>query len=251
MTSVMGLTLALVVAAASVGAIHTVAPDHWVPFVALARAQRWSSARTALVTGLCGLGHVTVSAVLGLASAWFGLELIQAFGRRLEAVAGVLMIGFGVVYALWSVHARLRGGWHAHPNGHVHWHRGSHSHGHLNHPGHRDQREQAFPASSVRPVVCASDRPRMTAWALFLVFSADPCVAVIPLIFAAAPLGWASVVPVVAAYEVATIGTMITLVLPARAVASAAGGGWADRYGDALAGGVIAATGLVVAGFGW
>ena len=92
----------------------------------------------------------------------------------------------------------------------------------------------------------------MTAWSLFLLFSADPCVAVIPLIFAAAPLGWASVLPVVGAYEVATIGTMIALVLPARALAKTNHPGtWADRYADALAGGVIAATGLAVFGFGW
>ena len=223
----MNLTLALVMAAAGVGSMHTVAPDHWVPFAAVARAERWSARRTALVTALCGLGHVTVSASLGLASAWLGLELVQALGQRLEAVAGVLLIGFGVVYGLWGVHTSVRGGWHEHGHGHLHWHRGPHGH---SHPG----------------------GARMTAWTLFLLFSADPCVAVIPLIFAAAPLGWASVLPVVATYEVATIGTMIALVLPARAVASTNHPGrWADRYADALAGGVIAATGLAVVGFGW
>ena len=223
----MNLTLALVMAAAAVGSMHTLAPDHWVPFAAIARAERWSARRTALVTALCGLGHVTVSAVLGLASAWLGLELVQALGRRLEAVAGVLLIGFGVVYGLWGVHTSLRRGWHEHGHGQLHWHSGPHGH---SHPG----------------------GSRMTAWTLFLLFSADPCVAVIPLVFAAAPLGWASVLSVAGAYEVATIGTMIALVLPARAVASTSHvGGWADRYADAFAGGVIAATGLAVVGFGW
>lgn len=33
------------------------------------------------------------------------------------------------------------------------------------------------------------DGGAMTAWTLFLLFSADPCVAVIPILFAAAPLG--------------------------------------------------------------
>ena|SRR5437660_698770 len=41
---------------------------------------------------------------------------------------------------------------------------------------------------------------------LFLVFTADPCVAVIPLIFAAVPLGWPTTLAVIAAYDVATIG---------------------------------------------
>jgi hypothetical protein len=58
---------------------------------------------------------------------------------------------------------------------------------------------------------------KMTAWSLFVLFSAEPCVAVIPLLFAAAPLGTAPTVGIVLLYEAATIGTMIALVLPARA----------------------------------
>ena len=91
---------------------------------------------------------------------------------------------------------------------------------------------------------------RTTAWALFGLFSADPCVAVIPLMFAAAPLGWASTLAVVAAYEAATIGTMVALVLPAASVARSVKVAWADRYGDALAGGVIAAVGVAVVSLG-
>ena len=90
----------------------------------------------------------------------------------------------------------------------------------------------------------------MTGWTLFLLFSADPCVAVIPLMFAAAPLGWTRTLAVVAAYQAATIGTMIALVLPARAVAGTVRGAWADRYGAVLAGGIIAAVGAAVVSLG-
>jgi nickel/cobalt exporter len=55
----------LALAAVTVGSLHSLAPDHWVPFAALARAERWSTGRTAWVTLLCGLGHVTVSVLLG------------------------------------------------------------------------------------------------------------------------------------------------------------------------------------------
>ena len=226
----MELTLALVLAAATVGAFHTVAPDHWVPFAVPARAERWSAARTALVTALCGLGHVTASVTLGLAAAFLGLEMVRRFGQRLETVAGVLLIAFGVVYGLWGLHRRLDAGWHDHGDSHPHWHHHRQAHRH-DHTG-------------------AHER-RMTAWMLFLLFSADPCVAVIPLMFAAAPFGWRHTLAVVAAYELATIGTMIALVLPARAAATSVGGAWADRYGDALAGAAIAMVGVVVVSLGW
>ena len=66
----MPLTLTLVLAAIAIGSVHTLAPDHWLPFAALARAERWSTRRTAVVTAGCGLGHVTVSVALGLLAAW-------------------------------------------------------------------------------------------------------------------------------------------------------------------------------------
>ena len=223
----MNATLALAVVAASIGALHTLAPDHWVPFAALARAERWSARRTAAVTAACGLGHVTVSVALGLISLVLGLELMRAVGEHLERIAGLLLIGFGLLYGLWGLHRAMRDRMHARLHGVLPPHQ--HSHGrHHHHHAHEGE-------------------GRRTAWTLFVLFSADPCVAVVPLMFAAAPLGWVSTLLVVLAYEVATIATMVGLALPARAAASTVRGAWADRYGDALAGGIITAVGVFVA----
>ncbi|HZT75896.1 MAG TPA: hypothetical protein VFA27_04510 [Vicinamibacterales bacterium] len=225
----MNATVALVAAAVSVGSLHTLAPDHWLPFAALARAERWSRARTAGITALCGLGHVTASVALGLLALLFGLELLQTFGHRLESVSGLLLIGFGVAYGGWGLHRTLAA--RAHDRAHAH----GHTHAHL--IGHRH----------AAAITDSGDGHRaLTAWSLFLLFSADPCVAVIPLLFAAAPLGWTSTLAIAAAYELATIGTMVVLVIPTREAAGRLAGAWADRWGDALAGGVVATVGLAV-----
>jgi len=221
-------TLGLAVVAATIGALHTFAPDHWVPFAALARAERWSARRTAAVTAACGVGHVTVSVALGLISLLVGLELMRAVGEHLERIAGLLLIAFGVVYGLWGLHRAMRDRIHARLHGVLPPHQHSHSGHHHHHPPYEGE-------------------GRRTAWTLFVLFSADPCVAVVPLMFAAALLGWISTLLVVLAYEVATIATMVGLALPARAVASTVRGAWADRFGDALAGGIITAVGVFVA----
>jgi nickel/cobalt transporter (NicO) family protein len=212
------LTWLLVAGAVTIGSMHTLAPDHWVPFAALARAQGWSRARTARITALCGFGHVTVSALLGLLALFFGLELLKVVGERMEAVAGLLLIGFGLVYAIYGL--RRTAGTHVH----------GHHHAHFDH---------------------VHDGHRMTPWALFVLFSADPCVAVIPILFAAAPLGALPAALVVGAYEIATIATMVALVLPAAAAAKRVTGHWVEHYGDAAAGAVIASVGLLVAVLGW
>jgi hypothetical protein len=227
----MGATLALAAVAAGIGSLHTLAPDHWVPFAALARAERWSNRRTAAITAACGLGHVTVSVGLGLVSVWVGVELMRAIGEQLEQLAGLLLIAFGVAYALWGLHRAVRDRIHER----LHDVLPTHEHAPL---GSRHHHHHHF-----------ETRGR-TAWALFLLFSADPCVAVVPLMFASAPLGWRATLAVVVAYEAATIATMVGLAVPARAAASTAHGQWVDTYGDALAGGIITVVGVVVAVMG-
>jgi len=209
---------ALALTAATVGSLHSLAPDHWVPFAAVARARGWSAGRTTRVTLACGLGHVTVSVALGLLGLWLGLGVLEAFGRRMESVAGLLLIAFGLAYGAWGLRRALGRRLHGHRHAcydHVH------------------------------------DPSQVTAWSLFLLFSADPCVAVLPLMLAAASLGAAPVVAIALIYEAATLATMVLLVLPARAGARVLRATWLDRYGDAAAGGLIAAVGLVVAGLGW
>ena len=95
------------------------------------------------------------------------------------------------------------------------------------------------------------DPSRVTVWTLFLLFSADPCVAIIPLLFAAAPLGGVNTGLVVLTFLLSTIATMIALVLPARAGAQVLRGRWLDRWGDAAAGGTIAMVGVAVSLLGW
>jgi len=136
-----GLFATLALAAVTVGSLHTLAPDHWVPFAALSRARGWSAGRTARITFACGFGHVTVSALLGLLGLAFGLTMIRTFGERMEAFAGLLLIGFGLVYGIWGL--RKAAGRKLHGHAHAHY---DHVH----------------------------DASRTTAWTLFLLFSADP-----------------------------------------------------------------------------
>ncbi len=45
--------------AASIGFFHTIlGPDHYLPFIVLAKSRQWSSLKTAIITLLCGIGHI-------------------------------------------------------------------------------------------------------------------------------------------------------------------------------------------------
>jgi hypothetical protein len=212
------LFVPIAAAAVSMASIHALAPDHWMPLATLARNERWSLPRTARITAACGAAHVSVSVVLGLVAMAFGIGLFDRYGAQLESFAGIALISFGIVYAICGLR---------HAAAHLHGHR----HAHYDH---------------------IHGTSRVTPWTVFLLFAADPCLAIFPLMFLAAPLGWGSVAGVVVLYQLATIVTMLLLVLPATSAAKlVVRGAWMHRYGDAAAGMFIAAIGIAVGLLGW
>ena len=74
--------LGLLIAAVSVGGLHSLAPDHWLPFVALARSSKWSMRRLALVTTAAGIGHVASSLLLGCVGLWAGVAIQHLQGAE-------------------------------------------------------------------------------------------------------------------------------------------------------------------------
>ncbi len=211
------LALPLAFAALSVGSLHSLAPDHWLPIAAVGRARAWSTARTARVTLLCGAGHVTVSVLLGLIGLFTGRRAVEAFGDRTAAMSGVLLVGFGFGYALWGMRHAV-----AHLHGHPH-----HHYDHVHDPS------------------------QAGVWSLFAIYCADPCIAVIPILFAAASLSVTATVGIVLIYEAATIATMVLLAALARAGAGLLRGRWTERWADSAAGASIVVTGVAVALLGW
>ena len=68
--------LIMIAAAATLALVHTLlGPDHYLPFVALARARGWTARKTAAVTALCGVGHVAGAVDQILAGGILTLEL--------------------------------------------------------------------------------------------------------------------------------------------------------------------------------
>lgn len=226
---------ALVLTAASLGLIHTIlGPDHYVPFLAMARAGRWSLAKTLLITFLCGLGHVGSSVLLGLLGLWLGttvahLESIEAWRGDW---AGWALLAFGLVYTAWG----LRQAWLKRPHHHYHHHETS--------TGHVHEHTHQGPHLHVHP---DANHASLGPWILFTVFIFGPCEPLIPLVmYPAAQHNWLALWLVAGVFGVVTIGAMLSVVISGllglRRVALHS----LEQYSHALAGAAILACGIAV-----
>jgi len=225
----------LTVTAASVGLIHTlIGPDHYLPFIVLAKARNWSVLRTGWITFLCGLGHVSSSVILGLVGISFGLALanLELSESYRGQIAAWLLTAFGLVYLLWGLRRALRNKPHTHPHHHATGPVHSHKYGHA------DQH--------VHPHMVSGKR-NLTPWVLFIIFVFGPCEPLIPILMypAAAESVWA-VLLVAAVFGVVTIATMMGVVLTSTFLMDLPPSRRLARYSHALAGAAIFLCGLAI-----
>ena len=229
----------LMTTAASVGVLHTLlGPDHYLPFIFMARSLRWSRTRTLLVTLACGLGHVLASVILGLIGLAFGvavsrLELIESARGQ---VAAWLLVAFGLAYAAWGLrrahrhrpHAHL----HAHPDGIVHVHE------HIHEAGHVHVHESQPTGAPIK---------RLTPWILFTIFVFGPCEVLVPLLmYPAARNSTGTAIGVTVVFALATLATMCAAVLVGQMGLERLRLAPLERYTHALAGAAVACCGLAI-----
>lgn len=216
--------LALCGTAAVLGITHTLlGPDHYLPFIVMSKAWRWSKAKLAAVTVLCGLAHVLSSAAIGMVGVALGVALgrMEGLESLRGGITGWLFLGFGLAYFVWGVRRAMKDAPHSH--GHSHSDGSMHDHDHGHHQEHCH--------------VHAEGVPNMTPWILFTLFVFGPCEPLIPVLMV--PASRSSVlglIAVTAVFSAATIGTMLAVVLSADYGFSRLPFGRLERYSHALAG---------------
>lgn len=227
----------LTATAASIGFLHTLlGPDHYLPFIVLSKSRGWSVQKTALITLLCGVGHVGSSVVLGMIGIAAGIAL-----SRLELtesvrgqVAAWLLTAFGLLYCVWGIRRAVRN----RPHTHAHVHLGSTEHGHV----HTHVADHAHPHDLDAP-----GRKALTPWVLFLIFVFGPCEPLIPiLMFPAAAQSLWGLALVTGVFAAVTISTMLAVVLLSAFGLGFVPSGQLVRYSHALAGAAITACGVAI-----
>ncbi|MBT3478315.1 MAG: hypothetical protein HOA15_03675 [Candidatus Marinimicrobia bacterium] len=201
----------LLSSSALVAFIHTLfGPDHYLPFVALSQANRWTKKKTMFITAFCGFGHTLSSmfiAGIGI-GAGIGLTQFEWIKSVRGDIAAWFLIGFGLLYTLWGLRE-------------VYFNPKPHHH-------------------SVGTTVSKN-----SIWALFIFFVLGPCEPLIPLLMASTfQHSYVGLFAVSLVFTLVTISTMMGFVY-----LGITGLGYVqirkfEPYTHAFAGSIILSSGL-------
>jgi sulfite exporter TauE/SafE len=202
----------LLISVASIGFLHTLfGPDHYLPFIVMSRARKWSMPKVILITLVSGLAHVGSSVVLGLIGVAFGIALnkLEIIESVTGSIAAWMLIAFGLVYFVWGVRKAIKGH--------------SHAHRHID------------------------EKTDITPWVLFTIFIFGPCEPLIPLLmYSAARHSVGGAVLVALVFAVVTISTMLGVVITSVYGAGVIRMHKMERFAHAFAGGIVLFSGLAI-----
>ncbi|HEX2606614.1 MAG TPA: hypothetical protein VHK91_04505, partial [Flavisolibacter sp.] len=78
--------------------VHALIPNHWLPLVAVARAEQWKRKEVTSITFFAALAHVLGTVALGLVLGKIGKEMESKYGPTIYLVSSILLIVFGLIY---------------------------------------------------------------------------------------------------------------------------------------------------------
>jgi len=156
-------------------AVHACIPNHWIPLVAIARAERWGRSEALLFTAIVGLAHASSTILIGILVGLLGYELSARHSAITSIAAPSLLIALGVGYLVWDLAAR-----------------------------HRHRFEQAGRGDKTSRLSLVAS----LSAAMFF----SPCIELEAYYFSAGSLGWSGILLVSSVYLVVTVLGMLVLV---------------------------------------
>jgi len=209
----------LLITAAGTGFVHAIiGPDHYLPFIFIAKARKWSLKKTLFITFYCGLGHLASSVIISFAgiALGYGISQIESFDLLRGSLAAWVFLLFGLSYMVWGARQAAKNKAHTHEKRHQD---DDHMH----------------------------EKSKLTPWVLFIIFVFGPCEILIPqVMIPAAHHNTGGVIAVITLFSIATILTMCAAVamgyygfkiLPTAKI---------ERYMHVIAGAILFLSGLVM-----
>jgi putative Mn2+ efflux pump MntP len=188
--------------------VHAMIPNHWLPVVAIGRAENWTQRETLVVTGISGFAHTLSTVIVGITIGIIGIRLTSDYEFITEKIAPALLITLGVIYLIIDL---------------MHHHK--HSHG-----------------------IDTGKVKNRSKWAIIISLAVamflSPCLEIEAFYLQALSAGWEGIMLVSVVYVVVTLSGMLLLVFLASKGVKSIQSHFLDHHEKMLSGIVLISLGI-------
>lgn len=78
--------------------VHALIPSHWLPLVAIGKAEKWNTGETTTVAIITAVSHTLSTVVIGIIVGLVGYKLSETYHYITHYIAPIILIFLGLVY---------------------------------------------------------------------------------------------------------------------------------------------------------
>src|SRR3972149_9965179 len=83
--------------------VHASIPNHWIPLVALSKAEKWNEKSTMGITAIAGFAHTLSTIIIGIIVGFLGYKLSGSYSFIVGVIAPSILILLGIIYLILSI----------------------------------------------------------------------------------------------------------------------------------------------------
>lgn len=172
--------LQIILGSFALSIVHAMIPNHWLPLIAISKAEGWGRSDTVWITTVAAGAHTLSTIIIGIAVGLAGYRLSASYEFVTRTVAPSILIILGLIYIIIEIQAK----------GHYHHH---------------------------VKIISGDRKSKMAMMAsLSVAMFFSPCLEIEAYYFTAGTLGWRGIWAVSLVYFFATIAGIVLLVLLGR-----------------------------------
>ncbi|MBI4720173.1 MAG: hypothetical protein HY770_02890, partial [Chitinivibrionia bacterium] len=92
--------------------IHAAIPNHWLPIIAVGKAERWSRAETLWMTAITGFAHTASTILIGVVVGLVGYRLSAIAEFSTHIIAPSILVVLGMILVLRDLRSKHHHGHH-------------------------------------------------------------------------------------------------------------------------------------------
>lgn len=78
--------------------VHALIPSHWLPLVAISKAEKWNEKEMLGVTAITAIAHTISTVIIGIIVGLIGYKLSESYHFITHYIAPIVLIALGFVY---------------------------------------------------------------------------------------------------------------------------------------------------------
>ena len=94
--------------------IHSILPNHWLPFVLVGRIRNWRIGKVLGVTAIAGGGHVLFTTLLGFVMVYAGIQVLPSIEEYIRPLIAFILAAVGIYHTIY--YFLRKGHYHAKPS---------------------------------------------------------------------------------------------------------------------------------------